>query len=74
MPRTDERLIAGFETPYGMELLSRVHWVGMHHEPAAFDEQKAAQALWDWNDRKRGMFQAPHVQVAWNRLKQQGWL
>ncbi len=67
-------LIAGFETPYGMELLSSVHWVGVHDEPAAFDDQEAAQALWDWNDRKRGMFQTNHVQVAWNRLKQQGWL
>lgn len=67
-------LIAGFETPYGMELLSSVHWVGAHDEPAARDEQAAAQAVRDWNDRKRSMFQPHHVQVTWERLKREHWL
>lgn len=67
-------LIAGFETPYGMELLSSVHWVGVHDEPAARDEAAAAQAVQSWNDRKRSMFQPHHVQVAWERLKQEHWL
>ncbi|MDV3238348.1 MAG: macro domain-containing protein [Gammaproteobacteria bacterium] len=67
-------LIAGFETPYGMELLASVHWVGVHDEPAARDEQVAAQAVQNWNDRKRGMFQPHHVQAAWDRLKQEHWL
>lgn len=67
-------LIAGFETPYGMELLSTVHWVGAHDDPVARDEKSAAQAVQNWNDRKRSMFQPRHVQVAWERLKQQNWL
>jgi O-acetyl-ADP-ribose deacetylase (regulator of RNase III) len=67
-------LIAGFETPYGMELLSSVHWVATHDRPAACDEASAAQAVQNWNARKRRMFQAHHVQVAWERLTQQGWL
>lgn len=67
-------LIAGFETPYGMELLSSVHWVGTHDEPAANDEKIAALAVQNWNDRKRSMFQSHHVQVAWERLKEQNWL
>lgn len=67
-------LIAGFETPYGMELLSSVHWVGVHEDLAAQDEAAAAQAVQNWNARKRGMFQSHHVQVAWQRLKQQSWL
>ena len=67
-------LIAGFETPYGMELLSSVHWVGVHDEPAARDEKLAAQAVQNWNERKRGMFRPQHVQVAWERLKHQCWL
>lgn len=67
-------VIAGFETPYGMELLSSVHWVATHDDPAARDEGVAAQAVQNWNDRKRSMFQAHHVQVAWDRLKQQNWL
>ncbi len=67
-------LIAGFETPYGMELLSSVHWVGVHDEPTARDEKLAAQAVQNWNERKRGMFRPQHVQVAWKRLKHQCWL
>lgn len=67
-------LIAGFETPYGMELLSSVHWVGEHDQPAASDEKAAAQAVQNWNNRKRAMFQPHHVQVAWERLKEQRWL
>lgn len=67
-------LIAGFETPYGVELLSSVHWVSAHDEPAANEETAAAQAVQNWNDRKRSMFQPRHVQVAWQRLKEQSWL
>jgi O-acetyl-ADP-ribose deacetylase (regulator of RNase III) len=67
-------LIAGFETPYGMELLSSVHWVAAHDRPAAQDETVAALAVQNWNDRKGSMFRARHVQVAWERLKQQHWL
>jgi O-acetyl-ADP-ribose deacetylase (regulator of RNase III) len=67
-------LIAGFETPYGMELLSSVHWVAIHDDPAAQDESAAAQAVQSWNERKQSVFQAHHVQVAWERLKQEHWL
>lgn len=67
-------LNGGFETPYGMELLSSVHWVATHDRPAACDEACVAQAVQNWNARKRRMFQAHHVQVAWERLTQQGWL
>lgn len=67
-------LIAGFETPYGMELLSSVHWVATHDKPVAQDEEVAAQAVRNWNDRKHRIFQAHHVEVAWDRLKQQAWL
>ena len=29
------KLVEGFETPYGMELLASVHWVARHGDPAA---------------------------------------
>lgn len=67
-------LIEGFETPYGMELLSSVHWVAMHEEAAREDSSKAAAAVALWNDRKRRMFQSEHVDVAWHRLHDRGWL
>ena len=67
-------LIAGFETPYGMELLSTVHWVLHHQQPPATDEATATKAVQDWNPRKKQIFKPKHVQVAWNRLQSEGLL
>ncbi|WP_052314982.1 hypothetical protein [Thiocystis violascens] len=67
-------LIAGFETPYGMELLASVHWVAVHEDPPARSGQDAERAVRDWNERKHRVFQAQHVQVAWRRLESSGWL
>lgn len=63
-------LIEGFETPYGMELLSSVHWVGVHSEPPATDASTAVAKVHAWNDRKARMFQSPHIEIAWRRLEQ----
>ena len=68
------RLIAGFETPYGMELLSSVHWVVTSDGTAADAPEETVEAIHAWNDRKRRMFQPKHIEVAWRRLKEQGWL
>lgn len=69
------QLIDGFETPYGMELLSSVHWVAIHENAAARkDAAKAAAAVSVWNDRKKQIFQAEHVKLAWERLHECGWL
>jgi len=67
-------LIEGFETPYGMELLSSVHWVAHHAEQPAKDEASAVAAVHGWNDRKRSMFQPAHIAVAWRRLAATHWL
>jgi O-acetyl-ADP-ribose deacetylase (regulator of RNase III) len=66
-------LIQGFETPYGMELLSSVHWVS-HHAPSARTSEEALAAVHGWNDRKRRMFRGSHIQVAWDHLSALGWL
>ncbi len=68
------RLISGFETPYGMELLASVHWLALHGEPPAVDAEAAIQGMASWNDRKRRMFQPEHIRVAWDRLDAEGWL
>lgn len=67
-------LIDGFETPYGMELLSSVHWVAGRRTPPADTTEKAIEAVHGWNDRKRAMFKAEHIRIAWARLDEQGWL
>lgn len=67
-------LIQGFETPYGMELLSSVHWVCTHHSPTANTADAAVGAVHKWNDRKREMFRADHIRIAYDRLKELSWI
>jgi O-acetyl-ADP-ribose deacetylase (regulator of RNase III) len=68
-----QRLIEGFQSPYGMELLSTVHWVG-EHEGAAQSPQTALAAVQEWNMRKKKLMRAEHVEAAWDRLVEQGWM
>jgi hypothetical protein len=67
------RLIEGFETPYGMELLSSVHWVAVR-DPGATSPEGAVRSVHAWNDRKRRMFSWAHIEVAWEQLVAQGWI
>ncbi len=68
-------LIYGFETPYGMELLATIHWVATREDPQARDDPAAAvSGLQAWSDRKRDRYRPEHIEVAWRRLSEQGWL
>ena len=67
-------LIEGFETPYGLELLSSVQWLALHQTPPALDSDAAVAALADWSERKRRMFQPAHIHIAWKRLVDEGWI
>ena len=64
-------LIAGFETPFGMELLSTVHWVASRE--GAVTPDQAVSKTYGWNSRKK-MFQEKHIRLAWDILEQKGWL
>jgi O-acetyl-ADP-ribose deacetylase (regulator of RNase III)/uncharacterized protein YwgA len=64
-------LITGFETPFGMELLSTVHWVNHHDSAETYDA--AIEATYAWGDRKR-MFNPQHIEIAWKTLQDKGWL
>ncbi|WP_344078566.1 type II toxin-antitoxin system antitoxin DNA ADP-ribosyl glycohydrolase DarG [Luedemannella helvata] len=67
-------LIEGFESAYGMELLSTVHWVATHNDPAASSAASAAELVQAWSRRKERMFTSEHVATAWDALRQQGWV
>jgi len=67
-------LIEGFETPYGLELLSSVHWVAVHGDGEVSNQDEVVQAVQKWNERKRKMFRPEHIIIAWKRLAEQGWL
>ena len=68
------KLIEGFETPYGMELLSTVHWVATRENNAAIENSDIAlEEIRNWNTRKAKIMQPSHIHAAWERLKEQGW-
>lgn len=67
-------LIQGFETPYGMELLSSVHWVCAHQKPKATTPEKAVELVHGWNERKQKMFRAEHIYIAFQRLRELAWI
>jgi len=69
-----KKLISGFETPYGMELLSSVHWLAIHRDRQAKDPIEAISGMAKWSDRKRAMFKPKHIKVAWDRLVSEGWI
>jgi O-acetyl-ADP-ribose deacetylase (regulator of RNase III) len=66
-------LIQGFEDPYGLELLSTVHWAMRHHPEAREKPEAAVEAVRKWTPRKRRFLKPDHLVKAWRRLKDQGW-
>lgn len=64
-------LISGFETPFGMELLSTVHWVANREGATTADQ--AVSKTYEWGRRKR-IFQEKHIRLAYNVLEEKGWL
>jgi O-acetyl-ADP-ribose deacetylase (regulator of RNase III) len=64
-------LIEGFETPFGMELLSTVHWVARKESAQGPDE--AIKKTYAWSSRKR-MFTEEQIRIAWRVLHEKHWL
>jgi len=70
-------LIEGYETPYGLELLSTVHWVVVHDGVAGGRDnfnKGVVDAVHAWNDHKRRTFTPQRITTAWQRLKSEGWV
>lgn len=67
------RLIDGFQSPYGMELLATVHWVATYEQTGPEFEQ-VLSAVHAWNTRKAKIMQPAHVRAAMARLVEQNWM
>jgi O-acetyl-ADP-ribose deacetylase (regulator of RNase III) len=65
------QLVDGFETPFGLELLSTVHWVMAHDGVQSLPA--VAQAVHDWGPGK-WQFTAAQIALASERLQAEGWL
>lgn len=67
------RLIDGYQSSYGMELLGSVHWVATHEANVRLLDD-AVVAVHAWNDCKRHLMKPEHIASAWKRLGDEGWL
>lgn len=75
-PDTRERfnkvatLVDGFESPFGLELLSTVHWVMKHESVTTLDD--VVERVYAWNPRKR-RFTLRQIGIAAGVLAKTGW-
>lgn len=65
------KLVDGFETPYGLELLSTVYWVARNENATTLEDVKVK--FYDWNDRKK-RFAPEQISSALQVLTERGWL
>ena len=65
------RLVEGFESSFGLELLASVHWMATRHAPATLEE--LTQSIYDWNPHKK-KFSARQIGLAVKVLQAQDWL
>jgi len=65
------RLVEGFETPFGLELLATIHWVvSREHEQS---DEGILRATYAWAPRKR-RFTPAQIRLATERLRAEGWI
>ena len=65
------QLIEGFESPFGLELLSTVHWVAMEHPTATEEEIIADTYAWGLHKKQ---FSKRQIRLALQVLREKDWL
>ena len=65
-------LVEGFETPFGLELLSTVHWTATQGDPPA-NADVVTSRIHAWGDRKK-QFTPRQVRIALDVLADKGWI
>lgn len=65
------RLVAGFESPFGLELLATGHWILRKEDPASVDE--LITRTYAWAQRKR-QFSANQIRLAAKVLQEKAWV
>ena len=66
------RLIQGYESPYGMELLATVHWIVSNGEGRS--KKDVQTCLHNWSNRKKEMFDTSVIAQAYDRLSEDGFI
>lgn len=65
------KLVEGFETPFGLELLATVHWVASRENATSTED--AIAKVYAWNERKQ-RFSPRQIGIAFETLRAKGWL
>jgi uncharacterized protein YwgA len=65
------KLVEGFETPFGLELLATVHWVATREN--ATSPEDVATKVYTWSERKQ-RFSRRQIGIAFDTLQAKGWL
>ena len=64
-------LVEGFESPFGLELLSTVHWIASKEQVKSVDN--IVERTYAWNDRKK-RFSRRQIELAIDVLSRKGWV
>ena len=67
-------LIEGFESPYGLEILTIVQWVTQEDPQAAANVEGAIAKVQDWSQSQQKQSKAQHIRKAWQHIHEQNWL
>lgn len=72
---TVTRLVEGFASAYGLELLATVHWIATQEGTDQIADAAAlTQHIGSWNERKGRLFTEAHVRNAIDHLSSLGWV
>lgn len=63
-----DHLIQGYESPYGLELLSSVHWIIKNNNIT--NENQLLCKMNNWSNEKRNKFDNKSIHIALNRLQE----
>jgi len=64
-------LVDGFETPFGLELLSTVHWICTREKARTVEE--TVDKVYAWSDRKK-QFSPRQIALARELLTKKNWI
>ena len=65
------KLVEGFESPFGLELLSTVHWIASKEKARTLDDM--VKRIYAWSDTKK-QFSRRQIEIAVAVLSQKGWI
>lgn len=63
-------LMSGYESPFGLELLSTVDWINYTNNNEGLNETEIKEKIRQWSQRKDDRFQLMHVLAAQKRLSE----